>query len=153
MMVKGQGPKTRAHRRRSEAEKGSGPEFCSARNGPQGQGIILANALCVRGGLCDQNVMQHPGESAAGPHETACSEAEHERWTLKINKFLHSEADIDTSAVGDRLRTTSLANQCQLLEERARKASNIGQSLCPFAQFATNSARAFSSCRSSASFA
>ena len=35
------------------------PEFCSARNDPKGQGTILASALCVWVGLCDQHVMQH----------------------------------------------------------------------------------------------
>lgn len=41
MMVRRQGPMTQTHRRHSEAEKGRGLEFCSARNAPEGQGTIL----------------------------------------------------------------------------------------------------------------
>ena len=65
MMVRGQGTTTRTHQRRSEAEKGRGAEFCSARNDPKGQGTILATALCDRGAPCDQHVMQHQVKEVA----------------------------------------------------------------------------------------
>ncbi|AYE88159.1 MAG: hypothetical protein CMI67_21640 [Pelagibaca sp.] len=58
MMVTLQLAKARPHRRRSTAERGRRRSFCSARNGPQGQGKKIGDNLCGRDDSCDQHVMQ-----------------------------------------------------------------------------------------------
>ncbi|MCI5040348.1 MAG: hypothetical protein MRY81_11780, partial [Donghicola eburneus] len=58
MMVTLQLAKARPHRRRSAAERGRRRSFCSARNGPQGQGKKIGDNLCGRDDSCDQHVMQ-----------------------------------------------------------------------------------------------
>jgi len=55
MMVTLQLAKARTYRRRSAAERGRPRSFCSAKNGPQGQGKKSGDNLCGRGDSCDQN--------------------------------------------------------------------------------------------------
>ena len=55
MMVTLQLAKARTHRRQSAAERGRHRSFCSARNGPQGQGKKIGDNLCGRGDSCDQH--------------------------------------------------------------------------------------------------
>ncbi|TDL84877.1 hypothetical protein E2L05_16975 [Meridianimarinicoccus aquatilis] len=55
MMVTLQLAKAWTHRRRSAAERGRHRSFCSARNGPQGQGKKIGDNLCDRGDSCDQH--------------------------------------------------------------------------------------------------